>query len=438
MGAGNVSRVGGDRPLVTTRRHPVGNPGISKATPERDALLRGGRALLYLGLALSSLLTLRGPASLTVGDLLFGAAATCAAFSRVRPARLLPPAIVAAAIVLVVGGVVAAEVSSDLGQSLLAAFRLVYLVLVVPWTVLNLLVERHHVVRAVGWWIAGAAVCSLGAVAQMLAGDIIPGGEVTNSGRFTGFTGHVSDLGGISSVGAAAALVAISVSATRRGRRWALLAFGCCITGLVLSGSVSGMIALLAALLVALARRSLRLPRLLAVAATAAGLLGVLFQQQAQVGALTPLGRFLQASGLIATDSDLATADSRSDLMGRAWAGIQSDWFAGHGMVGADNLLIGNLTVHNLFLAAWHGGGILTLLGVVIVTWLAIRYGWRRSPDDPTREVLAAATVAALLFAQTGPSFYNRYFWLPVGLLIAVEVIRRSSPGPRPQVAPPA
>ncbi|WP_264002343.1 hypothetical protein, partial [Mycolicibacterium diernhoferi] len=124
---------------------------------------------------------------------------------------------------LVVGGAVASAASSDPVGSLSILARLVYMVVIVPWILLNLLVEQRHVTRAVAWWLIGAAVCGLGAVVQLLFGDVIPGGQVTVDGRFTGITTHQNDLAGISVMAAAAALAAFGNGVTKRFR---IFAFG--------------------------------------------------------------------------------------------------------------------------------------------------------------------------------------------------------------------
>lgn len=392
---------------------------------QRDHLLAAGRFLLYAGLALSSLLVLRGPASFTIGDYLIAGAAGCALLSLRKPPRNLPGSIYTAGILLLLGGVFASAVASDLSGSLLATVRLLYLAVVIPWTFLMLLLTPSQVARAAACWVAGAAVAGAGAVMQLVAGDVIPGGDITNAGRFTGFTASISDLGGITAVGAAAALAALNAGLSRRAQGAAVTALALCLVGLVLSGSVSGMIALAAAAAVLLIRRGVQLRKLIMVGAVATAVLAAVLNVQAQLGALGPIERLMQATGITATSADLDTASTRAELANQAWIGIEAQPILGHGMGLADNILFGSFTVHNIFLAGWHAGGILTLLGLVVATSVAVRFGWARSPGDQVREGLVAASVAALVFAQTAPSFYNRYYWLPLGLLITAELARR-------------
>jgi hypothetical protein len=404
-----------------------------------DALLMYGRRLLYVGLGLSSLLVLRGPAGFSFGDLLIILATGCAVMSQRKPPGQPLPLLWPIAVLLVAGSTVAASISGNPSESLTVGARLLYLILVLPWTMMMLLHTRRHTARAFAWWVGGAAVCAAGAVAQLVFGDVIPGTSITSASRFPGFTENVSDLGGIAAAGAAGALIAIGRGITRRARMWSLIALLTCFVGLVLSGSVSGMAAALAALVVVLVRRAGRIRRALVVVALGAATMSWVLDRLAAAGGLTPLERLQQALGLRGT-AELNTTASRERAADRAWVNIEEHWFTGMGMAPADNVLsaIGNSTVHNLFLAAWHAGGLLTLIAVVIATANTARAGWRRTPNNPVREALVAAAVAAFVFAQTAPSFINRYYWVPMVLLVAVELLTRrdTDSGEKPGVLP--
>jgi O-antigen ligase len=395
--------------------------------PQHDVLLAAGRALLYPGIALTSLLVLRGPAALPIGDIIIAAAGLCAVLSMRRPGHRLPSALRLSGGLLVVGGGLAATVSSSPVESLFVSARLVYMVVVVPWILLTLLVEQRHVIRAVGWWLGGAAVCGLGAAAQLVLGDVVPGGEITADSRFTGLTTNASDLAGITAMAAGATLVALAPAISRRARYAALVIFVACAGGLILSGSVSGMLGLLAALVFLFARRTIRLRRATAVAVLAALALTFFVTQLSAVGALNPVERFLRTTGVSATQAKDDTAGTRFELAERAIGAIRDSPVTGRGMVTDDNVLLQRFTVHNNLLGAWTAGGIFVFLGVGIATFTAIRYCWRRRPGDPLREAVAAAVIAALAFAQTAPGIFNRYYWMPIAFAIVLEVRSRST-----------
>jgi O-antigen ligase len=272
----------------------------------------------------------------------------------------------------------------------------------------------------------------------LVLGNVIPGAEITNVARFSGLTGHVSDLGGIASVGGAVSVALISMS----GKRWlkpaAVSVFMACCLGLVLSGSVSGMIALLVAVASLLVRRTVSIRSLAVLVSVAAVALAYLTARQTSLGALTPLERLMQVTGSTATRTDLDTAGLRRDLAQQAWEGIQRNPFWGYGEAAGDNTLLPgrDYTVHNIELAAWYAGGMLTVAALLLMISVAVLYCWSRRDFDPWREGIVAAFASSLAFAQTAPSFYNRYFWLPIAFLIVFEIVSRRGNSERSGVWP--
>lgn len=419
-----MSRSETDRRAV----HPAFRPvAPQESTPQRDVLLAAGRALLYPGLALTSLLVLRGPAALPIGDIIIAAAGLCAVLSMRRPDRPLPSALILSGGLLVIGGGLAATVSSAPVESLSVSARLVYMVVIIPWILLMLLVEQRHVIRAVAWWLGGAAVCGLGAAAQLVLGNVIPGGEITADSRFTGFTTHPSDLAGITAMAAGATLVALAPTISPRARYAALAIFVASAGGLILSGSVSGMLGLIAAVVFVFVRRTIKLRRATAVAVLAALALTFLVAQLSTVGALNPVERILRTTGISATQAEDDTAGVRFELSERAIVAIADSPVLGRGMVTDDNVLLKRFTVHNNILASWTAGGIFVFLGVAIASFIAVRYCWRRRPDDPLREAVSAAVIAGLIFAQTAPGIFNRYYWMPIAFAVVLEMRSRQT-----------
>ena len=384
----------------------------------QDGLLSAGRALLYPGLALTSLLLLRGPGGLPIGDVMMAGAGFCALLSMHRPNRRLPPLLLVAGALLVVGVCIASSVSLDPKGSLSIGARLIYMVVIVPWILLMLLTEQRHVTRAVMWWLGGAALCGLGAIAQMALGDIIPGGQIRVDGRFTGFTTHPNDLAGISVMAAAAAMAALGGNVTTRFRNGALIILGISTVGLVLSGSVSGFMGMAAAIIFLLVRGAIRIGRATVVAAVGTVVVGFVVSQMESLGALNPIERLLRTTGFVATQSEYDTAGIRMELARRAIDAIQEAPITGYGMLIKDNVLMKSFTVHNNFLGAWTSGGLFVFLGVVIATLIAVRCCLHRDKFDPLHSMVATSVVAAIVFAQTAPGIYNRYYWLPVAFAI--------------------
>lgn len=415
----------------TSAGRTVGGELPALAEPH-DALLAAGRALLYPGLAMTSLLLLRGPADVPIGDLLTASAGLLGGLSLARRRWRLPRAVAVAGLLVTVGVAVSATVATDPADSLSIGIRLIYLVVVVPWILLTLLTQRRHVIHAVLWMFAGAAVCATGAVLYLTPIRAFGVGTVTSDNRFAGFTEHVSDLGGITAVAVGGAIGALFSTLPGRYRLVCLVLLAVSGMGLLLSGSVSGMLAVCVVVLYLLATGVLRPGRAvgLAVLGGLAGGLGLsLFGRS---GGLDPMQRFLLTTGLTGPGGEADTAGSRIELVERAWTGILDQPFFGHGLSVDDNLLFRGLSVHNNFLAAWHGGGILVLVGVGIASVIAVRYCLRRGVQDPLHTTVAGAVVAAVAFAQTAPSVYNRYYWLPIAFGVVLAVRNGRRPGPDP------
>lgn len=417
----STSQIGGRQPPSTAPTVPV------VGLPQQDGLLTLGRAFLYPGLALTSLLLLRGPAQLPIGDILMACGGFCGLLSVHKPPLRLPAGLWVSGALLVVGSAVSSTVSANPMGSMSTALRLIYMVTLVPWILSVLLVEQRHVVRAVMWWLGGAAMCGLGSLAQLFLGDVIPGGSISPDSRFTGFTTHPNDLAGICCMAAAAALAVLGPAMSRRVRRAALAILITCTMGLILSGSVSGFLGMAAAILFLLVRGSIRIGRTLVVTVACGVVVAIVVSQLQSVGGLTPVERLMRTTGLSSSKSDYDTAGVRIELAHRAMAAIQESPFVGHGMLVQDNILMKSFSVHNNFLAAWAAGGVLLFLGVAIATLLALRLCVRRpSTMSPIDNMVATSVIAALAFAQTAPGMYNRYYWLPIAFAIFLAYQSRS------------
>lgn len=413
--------------------------GSAAGGRQPDALLTAGRTLLYPGLALSSLLLLRGPAEMPIGDILMACAGVLGALSLTRRRLRVPGGLVVAAVLVAAGALIASANSAEPLASLGIGVRLIYLVLVVPWILLTLLTEQQHVVRAVLWWLGGAAVCAVFAVLGAVLGDVVPGATVTGDNRFTGLTEHVSDFGGITTMAVGAGLGAVFSPLSRRRRRPLMVGLAISATGLLLSGSVSGMLAVIAVVLFLIVQGVVRVRRavVLGVGATIAG--GFALTLLADAGARDPLERFLVTTGQIGAGVESNTYGSRLELASLAVEGIVERPLTGHGLLVEDNVLMRVFTVHNNFLAAWHGGGVLLFAGVVIASAMAVRYCVARDLADPLHVTVASAVIAGLAFAQTAPSIYNRYYWLPIAFAVILAVRSRALrstavSGPQPAV----
>lgn len=402
---------------------------LHRPTEVQDPLYRGSRGLLYLGLFFSSLLVVRA-GGLTIGDYLIGASLISAMVVRsLNPRTRWPSAhqpigtTVVLLITFLVGALVSVGNAFDQTDSLLIVARLIVVIFALPWLARTLLPTRRHVAAATAWTFAGTAVSMSGTLIQFAFGpDAIPGGTVTNVGRFTGFTGHVSDAGGIACIGLA---IGVGFVLQRRRWIWAAAASGVVAVGLVLSGSVSGMLAAVVGVLVYVIRGQLKFRYLFLLVALGVGVLWATASIQSSANARGPIERVLQTLGL--SDKGMySTSDIRIETYEVAISRFLASPVAGHGFDPTSAIADGMLPPHNVIIGALFQGGV--LVGIVILAMLIrpFRGGWLRIDRSMVGTQVIAAACAAITFAMTAPSLYNRYLWIPVALVLVTRSIALS------------
>jgi hypothetical protein len=302
---------------------PTLNPVRDGTRPlHDDVMLRWARRLLLAGLLGSSLLSLR-VGGFTIGDILLLASLGCTIGSARRP-RVPPLGYTVIAWLIATGGCLASWRSSDAIASLLIASRLLYVVALLPWHLRVLLHGRQRLTTATSWWVTGAAISGLGAILQFQGGAaIIPGGVVT-SGRYGGFTQHVSDAGGVTSVGFAfcmAALLATQITVRRR-----VLLVACLIltgTGMILSGSVSAVLSVMVAGVVLCLRGSVSLRRALFIGLAVVAMYVIAGYVQSGTQNALSLGQRIHQ--VTQVDGRYNTSASRLETDRRGLQGIRSN-----------------------------------------------------------------------------------------------------------------
>jgi hypothetical protein len=395
-------------------------------------LTRVARRLLYASLFASSFLVFRVGA-FTIGDILLVGSLALTALDRrtyaVRPLASWAPAVT---FLIVVGGLLASYRAADVSESLLTIIRLVLLITVLPWQARTLLTTPDRLHRAINSWVAGAAVTCAGALLQITRGpESIPGGMVTDAGRYSGFTQNISDTGGIACVAIVMAVAGLSRKTGRGVRIWVLIAVACGLAGLVLSGSVSGMLATAAGIIYLLFRGNIRPGRAIFLGAVSiAGLVLALRLQTQNEFALNPLERLQQTLGLrsfVGQTADLNTSASRLDTMKYGVNAFIENPIFGAGLDPVSAIATNGFAVHDILVAAAYQGGVCLLLALLIPGVSAFRRLWVRKPVQQYVMQANGAFLAALVFALTAPSFFNRYFWVPVALSYVAGVLRRDA-----------
>lgn len=253
---------------------------------------------------------------------------------------------------------------------------------------------------------------------------MIPGSRIWG-GRFQGITLHVNDLGGMAGIAIVpAAALALRSHDTPLRRLLAYAAVGGVAAGLLLSGSVGGMLAALTsgAVWLAISRSASRaiLPTVLVIVVGF-----TLVNNQQDAGGYSPLERFQRATGP-AGDPGSSFA-SRLETYDAAVEGIATNPLVGVGLDPESSRTDNGFGVHNTLLAAWYEGGFLGFLGVLIIlaaiaraAWMAIRQA--RSQDEWHLSVaLFSAYTGVLAYSISAPILLQRWAWVPALLVLVLR-----------------
>jgi O-antigen ligase len=382
-------------------------------------VLRASRWLFYVSAAFVPLTAVRSFAGVTIGDAALGLAAALALLSLSRPSGMVHRALIVASALAILALVLIAPSSSSALTELAVAGRMVFVWVVWAWVASVSLLTRRHFAVACSAFVIGACLSSIVALAQLGGLDLrslVAEPSTGTSGRLAGLGEHANGQGGTLAVGLVLCLGAILAG---RLRRWATVAAAIVAIGLLLTASITGLIAACVGLLVLLWRiRSFK-----TLAAAGALILGAAllftFLQRAFPGVVTPFSRFESAIGI----GGVSTVDQRRLTIEYAWERIAENPLTGIGFADGGGTYNGVTQAHNMEILAWYQGGPILAAAIVIVLGATIAVGLR-SKGDYLMATLFAAAVSAIFFAQTGPSLYDRFLWLPVVLLLTAQTLR--------------
>jgi O-antigen ligase len=399
-----------------------------------DPRLRPARYVYYLGSATIGFLEVRPALGFTASDWIFfvalGLVALVILVYGITPRYLTPRAVTVGVLLFALGGVLSSAEAVSASESVLIVVRMLYLTLIWFWLGTVVLETRAHVHAALVAWVCSAALSSSGAVIQFFYGDVIPGGTVA-FGRMTGFTGHFNILGGLAATAFVPALMLAVDSPRRRTRVLGTAAAALIGIGLLLSGSVGGLLAASVATMVWLALRGVSMRILVSGAVLLASAL-VLMSAAGSTDSPSPLDRIKRVtSAEQASAGTGGTIYSRIEGYAEAWSRIADQPFVGIGLDPATSfeVLGEDRTVHNLVLGPWFTAGILGLVGILMLVGGAIVTGLRVLKNSPPsqRPETAALLAALAAFVQHGmgePILFVRYGWFPTALLIALNAQR--------------
>jgi O-antigen ligase len=378
--------------------------------------------LLFLGIFLIPFTNIRG-GGVQISDLIFVVGFIVLLFSKQRPnVEAMPVSWQVALVLVVIGGIGACVVALDLILSVLVLARMIFVLLFWPWLIRHVITTRSLKHWAMYAFVLGCAASGFAEILQKLHIYPLPAAA---GGRAVGFTLQPDELGACLALGLVFAIgLAMELGFGKRLHR--LISVMLIIFGLLLSASVSAMLAALGAVFILLVLRRVNLRRVITgavvIVVVYAAAIGVL-------GASNPLGRLQSTLG---NSSSVNTGTLRIDTYKAAWHGIAEEPLIGHGLdqvsggVYFDFYSGAAYAPHNLILILWYQGGFLFLFGSLMAIFVALWRMFKLRRRDPTTDIIFAGGVASLVYAQTAPVIFQTYFWLPFVLAMAYSLVGRS------------
>ena len=334
------------------------------------------------------------------------------------------------AVLFTLGGLISSMWSTNRSASFLELVRLEYVVVVWLWLGPQIVKVPPQLERVMYLWVGSAVLASIAAIIQVLAGDVIPNTHISN-GRMTGLTQHVNDLGGVTAIALVPSLAILTLPAVSPLKRaGGTLCAAITLTGLLLSGSVTGFVAAVTGSVawIVIWRPSKRIIGSLTLVVFFGAVFAVV--QSVRQG-ISPWTRLLAVFGVGNQIGD--TSQTRVHVDEAALQAIREHPLVGVGLDQASSLrAVGDL-VHNIILEAWLGGGLLAVIGIGLLIGSGLWSTWAIARRESGLQRMLAAqlfgsSVAFLVFAMGAPVLLSRYAWLPIALTLTLVQIRRSYP----------
>jgi O-antigen ligase len=407
--------------------------------------LRLPRRLYYLGAATIGFLTVRPALAFTASDwiffLSFGLTCIVLLTHGVDREYLIPRTITYGVVLFAIGGLISSHNAIAPIQSVSIVVRLLYLTIVWFWLGTMVLQTRKHVENALIAWVVSASLSASGAIVQFFYGNVISGGGIA-WGRMTGFTPHYNSLGGLAATAFVPALMLAVDSRSLSLRTVGFVCVGLLSAGLLLCGSVGGMLAALVATIFWFTVRGI--PRRAVI-----GLVGIfaagylLMSATGETSAPDPLARISRVtSEQQAATGTGGTVYTRLDGYSQAWKIIKERPLVGIGLDDASSEdVFGDKLVHNMFINPWVSAGVLGLVGILLMIGGTSALGCAAVRHAPPAErgfnaALLASIVAFVVFGMGEPILFVRYGWFPAALLVALRAQQLRVEAPQPARAP--
>lgn len=402
-----------------------------------DNLVRIPRILYIIATGFICILSLRPTSSLTISDWLYLLSlAILVLFCMHTHAFLrpwLPSGLVLGTCLFAIGGYISSLDSLHALGSLAMLIRFLYLTTI--WFGLGTIVltKAEHVRLALGAWVISGALTGGAAITQLFLGNVIPGTTIS-TGRMTGFAQHVNDLGGTASLAFVASLFFFSGQGNRLAGWSAVVLAALSGLGLLLSGSLSGLLAAgIGWLIWGILGNWRRLFALSLVFCLVGFIAFAALQQESSSGVYSPADRISVATNNTVVQN--CSICARTATYGEAWDEITNHPWIGAGLDPISSKTPSGFQVHNVFLAPWFEAGILGFVGMIMVISSGLAtmvVGMRRATTRLEWEIfrtLLAVFGAFITFGMGQAILFQRYGWVFFALALALrsQQLRSSS-----------
>jgi hypothetical protein len=403
-----------------------------------DFMVNSSRNLIYVGMVLLPMLSIRVAKGLDLSDAVFAMAAIVLIASQAVPKVHSTPVWYFGSFLIFIGGIAATLVADSFIASLIVVFNGVFVLFVWQWTLRHVLTTTKWRQAAITAYVIGSAISAFVAFIQTefhTLGYRGTGGGAEGS-RAVGLTGQPD----IAAVTYALSIVFAIGLLLELGRGRYYYRVACVViiaTALIFSASVSGMAGAMLGIFILLLRRGLKPSAIVGtVFILAVVYIGATSLLPSGSGGedLNPIARLEQTTS---SNSSYNTVNSREATWSNAWKGIQLSPIWGHGLdaesvlVYYDPYLYVSYPAHNLLLGIWYIGGIWFVFGYAINFTTAFRRLTRTGFRDPTRDMILSGAIAVLVFTLVSPELFDRWLWLPFVLAMTFpRQPRRKGVGP--------
>ncbi len=424
--------VGGKSSTQASQRMPFPPAIVS----ERSDSLVVARFLFYAGMLTIGQTAVRPWGGFTVSDWLFFTALWAAlvglALGRGTVTFRIPALVILGVVLYVVAGLLSTFQALAPLASAANVARFAYLTLVWFWLATLVLTRPRHLRAAMAMWTVSLAIDGVAAILQA-RGVGLPFVSSPIPGRMTGFAPHPNELAAAAAtVIAPACALLVTTTRLREYVVW-VGALASIVAAVVLSGSVSGMAAAMAAVgtWIVISSRGLR-PVVIAFVALALAV--AVAQVQGSAGLPTPVDRLLSTTGR-SEGGQYSTVTTRVQGYKATWAALGNGGLVGHGLDFLSPNPDGARSAHNLLLKAWYEGGLPAAAGMlcVMLGGLACSLLGARLAVTVRFRVLAASLFAAgaafFVYSMSSPLLSQRFGWAYVALALCCASIAKASAG---------